>query len=150
MGGIIAQSLAVSHPGLIDKLLLVSTAYFLEPLKERIREFGKDKESVYNSMKNYFSDSFLATHKNLISAIIIQIVNNQQDPEYRRGIAAQVKALKNIQERNIAVELIKSQTMILHGSNDKIVDFDDARKLHEKIPNSKLLSAKKTVDTFCS
>ena len=156
MGGMIAQRLAINHPGIINKLVLCSTSAkpddeILKILKEGLKDLADNDEyeDIFNVrprsrivrrilsffLKQIFSDDFIHENKIFINGLVEEYISN---PRYFETFVKQVRA---IHRHNTLDDLskIRSETLVLTGSGDKLLPDSSSDVLKEKIPNSKLI-----------
>lgn len=145
MGGFIAQEFAITHPEMVDRLILCCTSFGgpnsvpipEETLKIMMQGGGKDRsvESARYSISTALNKSTLELHQDIIDFIITEQMNNPQPKHaYQRQLFA--GASFNSQDR---VHNITADTLILAGRGDRVVPFENAQLLYEKIPQSKLV-----------
>lgn len=153
MGGMIAQQLALRHPELVEKLVLVCTycavdeavARVSRQLTEKILGAGKSWEDadpsalslekiLYAMMDVVFTPQFLTQNRPLIEGFYQEILNEKPSLE---GFFYQLAAT---QAHNTCDQLsaIRQPTLILHGREDALIPCSAAQVLHEKIPGSEL------------
>jgi len=157
MGGMIAQKLAIKHPELIDRLVLCSTSAkpgdnILEILKEGLKgivENEEEYEEIFEErprlkivrrtlgyfLTQVFSDEFIHDNKKLINDLVEEYVSN---PRYYETFVKQVRA---VHRHNTLQDLskIKSETLVLTGSDDSLLPDTSSDLINKKIPNSKLV-----------
>lgn len=156
MGGMIAQRLAINHPDAINKLVLCSTSAkpddtILKILKEGLKDLADNDEyeDIFNVrprsrivrrifsffLKHVFSDEFIHENKKLINDLIEEYISN---PRYFETFIKQVRA---VHRHNTLKDIskIRSETLVLTGSDDKLLPDSSSNVLKEKIPNSKLI-----------
>ncbi len=126
MGGYIAQELALGHPGLVNKLILLSTAGTIDGYGRAmlaslltVRRTNISREGFVRMMAPLvYSKAFLDDTTRLERAIQNSASNAypQQDHAYIRQIGA-------IQRFDASPRLgeIKAETLVLHGEDDVLV-----------------------------
>jgi pimeloyl-ACP methyl ester carboxylesterase len=145
MGGFIAQELAITYPEMVDKLILCCTSFGgpnsvpipQETLDLMMGGGGRDNtsEKGRHAVSTALNLETLAKHEDIIDFIIEeQRKNPQPKPAYQRQLFA--GASFNSETR---VHTIEAETLILAGRGDRVVPCENARLLHEKIPQSKTI-----------
>ena len=160
MGGMIAQKLAIRYPDVVDKLVLCSTSakpgdnivqIFKEGLKGLIEDDG-EYENIFDAkprlkiirkilgffLTQVFSEEFIQENKKIINDLIEEYVSN---PRYYETFVKQIRA---VHKHNTLKDLskIKSETLVLTGSDDSLLPDTSSDFLNEKIANSKLVKMK--------
>jgi pimeloyl-ACP methyl ester carboxylesterase len=110
MGGRIALDLALTHPGRISKLVLVSTA-----------------PRVVRSLR-----------RSLLFAVYRLLVLKGKGPEASRGFARQVSASATY-DCTARLQEIRVPTCIMHGRKDRLALYKMAEEMHRKITGSKMI-----------
>ncbi len=143
MGGYIAQELAINYPGMVRKLILVSTgaggerAVMMSP--ERMSRFTANEgltpeEILKKDMDIYFSDEYIVNHPNEIREFIDISLRWYQPPEaFQRQFQACL-------EHNTADRLhqIDIPVLIMAGGDDPLVPPDNSRILKGLLPHADL------------
>lgn len=143
MGGFIAQEFAILYPEMVDGLILCSTSFGgpnsvpipQETLDIMMQGGSKDGsiEKARYAVSTALNLETIAEHPDIIDFIIEQQRENPQPKHaYQRQLYA--GASFNSEAR---VHTIWAKTLILAGRGDRVVPCENARLLHEKIPNSK-------------
>ncbi|MBQ6465765.1 MAG: alpha/beta hydrolase [Oscillospiraceae bacterium] len=138
-GGMIAQALAVGHPGLVEKLVLAVTAPRVSPLsRERVEgwialaERGDHKQLMIDTAENSYSPAYLKKYRKLYP--VIGAVGKPAD--YGRFLA-NAKAILAFDITD-GLERITCPTLILGGTDDRIVGMEASCELYERIAGSEL------------
>ena len=138
-GGMIAQSLAIRHPEVVEKLVIaVSAPKAGDITSERIAfwldyaEKGDHKSLMIDTAEHSYSDAYLKKYRKAYP--IIGMVGKPAD--YSRFFA-NAKAILNF-DATAELSKINCPTLIIGGSEDKIVGVDGSRELNELIPGSEL------------
>lgn len=143
MGGYIAQELALRHPGVVNKLILLSTAGSIDGYGKAIltslltvRRTNISREGFVRVMAPLvYSRAFLDDTARLERAVQVSTANPypQQDHAYIRQIGA-------IQRFDASPRLkdMKAETLVLHGEEDVLVPPHNAEALAAAIPGATL------------
>lgn len=141
-GSLVAQHLAVNHPAVIDKLILVSTFAHKTPLYESIEVSWKNALKIggydllldvmlpYVLGQSYFENPFIP----------IEIMKNMRK-DLHPNAKSILKLMQATEERkNYLKDLEKviAQTLIIQGSHDLLFPVSLAQAVQKAIPNSRL------------
>ncbi len=146
-GGGVALVLALMHPELIDKLVLIDSASYDQQLPKllnflQIPVIGKigffmipSSIEVKESYKYAFYDN-----SKIPKDIITEYTKNMYLPNAKSAYyqASEVLIPKDIDKISKEYKKIKIPTLIIWGENDIVIRKDKAYRLHEDIKNSKL------------
>ena len=138
MGGLIAQFVAANFPDLVQFLILASTfanPKWLNPSAES--PWGDSIESISSKMSFYFSSSFHEKNKLLVQAMAKQILKAIEEGDFGDGAQDQRMAINSFNPDGQA-QKIAAPTLVIHGSEDRIVDVDAAHEISDLIPNCTL------------
>lgn len=139
LGGLVAQSVALSLPDRVDHLMLISTvAGRTDEERRRVLERldmvanGIPGGHFQNSLSRWFTDDFRKAHPDIIAAHAEQ--NRRNDP------AAYAAAYRVLATSDLADRLheIKCPTLIATGEHDIGSNPRMARLMHERIAGSRL------------
>ena len=139
LGGLVAQGIALSHPGLVDKLVLSSTvagrnADEMSKVKERLRtvEGGIAGDHFRKSMDRWFTPEFREAHPERIAELERRNLTN--DPK------CYAAAYRVLAETDLADELhrISANTLVTTGEHDIGSNTRMAALMHDRIAGSKL------------
>ncbi len=143
MGGYIAQEIALKQPDVVDRLVLLATTYggpeYMEMTKDLWNEAAAFKnlppdEMIRKGMALAAAPGFVHKHPDLIeSSVRIRLKNLQ--PLYAFKRQAEAAFLFNNKER---AHLIRHPTLILAGSEDRVMPIKLTLVLAKMIPNSTL------------
>lgn len=136
MGGMLAEIIASERD--LSGLVLISTAagqHNLNPVS--FGEWGDTIESVSERMSHYFTPAFAARNKLLIEAMNKQTLLAIQNDGFSERAMDQRRAINNLDNRPL-LEKIKCPTLIIHGSEDKIIEPEVAYELKKLIPRSEI------------
>ncbi|MFX0073235.1 MAG: alpha/beta fold hydrolase [Candidatus Hermodarchaeota archaeon] len=142
MGGMIAQNFVLKYPEMVKTLILLATSPKMDPtsLIDEYKSFDKmDVEDVYKKkLELMFSDSFIkdiAKDEKLTDLLkkklVIESTTTIQD-YINRGAAISGHNTRKLLNK------IQQPTLILAGTKDKLIPYEQSEFLHSKIPNSKL------------
>jgi pimeloyl-ACP methyl ester carboxylesterase len=143
MGGFIAQEFAINYPEMVDSLILCCTSFGgpnsipipQETLDIMMQGGGRDGsiEKARYAISTALNLESVPKHQDIIDFIREQQLKNPQPKHaYQRQLYA--GASFNSETR---VHSIWAKTLILAGRGDRVVPCENARLLHEKIPNSR-------------
>lgn len=142
MGGNIALSFALKHPGRIEKLIIAASHAKINP---QIRLFvdavldvyeqGISTKQMFNLIAPWlFSTTFLSNPEN---AVYLEYDENEPDQQPLYAWKNQYLAQRAYDVADHLSE-IKMPTLILTAENDLFASLDDATLLHKQIENSAL------------
>jgi pimeloyl-ACP methyl ester carboxylesterase len=143
MGGMIAQQYALDYDR-AESLALLCTSHGGDeavptPPETQERMFGvpadaDEREAIRYKMEPAMSDGFWAEHDDLIEQIVDWRLAGDAPPTGREAQAAGVAGF----DASDAVGNIEIPTLLLHGTDDRVLPVENSRLLHEKLPNSEL------------
>jgi len=145
LGGMIAQELAVRHPGRVSRLILACTtpgwpfAYPMPLPSVRLiaasQRLAPD-EALRCHVENALSASTVADRPELVERIIdCQPSISSRDPDaWQAQAAAGGRYAGSLRQRRI-----RARTLILHGTADRVVDPRNARLLAGRISGANLV-----------
>jgi pimeloyl-ACP methyl ester carboxylesterase len=143
MGGYIAQTLAVRHPELVERLVLVCTG---TGGPERIRtppettaawQANADRtpqEFARATMPLSFRPGWTDEHPDEFESLLADRLEHPTPPDCWR---AQYDACLDWAERMTPVEEIEAPTLVVHGDADRIVPYGNGVELARRIPGSR-------------
>lgn len=153
MGGMISQEIAINYPNMVDKLVLCSTFAKPQNMVEIIMKGVKDiigynaldifginpHRLVFEKLFSYllqqiFSEEFLLENKKLIEETLRKYLSKLTYVETFLKQTGAVYTHNTIDRLN----LIKAETLIITGMEDKLVVPECSDILAEKISRSKL------------
>ena len=153
MGGMIAQEIAINYPDMVDKLVLCSTFAKPQNMVEIIMKGVKDiigynaldifginpHRLVFEKLFSYllqqiFSEEFLLENKKLIEEILRKYLSRLTYVETFLKQTGAVYTHNTIDRLN----MVKAETLIITGMEDKLVVPECSNILAEKISRSKL------------
>ena len=139
LGGLIAQGIALSHPGRVDRLALISAVAGRtdeERAKVRARLEVLRNEGIEAIMaaaqERWFTPEFMQAHPEEVRYRMEQLKRN--DPDSYKA-AYTVFSMSDLGER---LHNIRHRTLIVTGEHDVGSSTRMARYMHEQIPGSEL------------
>jgi pimeloyl-ACP methyl ester carboxylesterase len=151
LGGLVAQEVAIDYPDRVLKLVLVSSTVaggdtnptnpaLMEALgyAEGTTEIDFSKVDTRKTMNAVIGMSF---NKRLYRKAMQFLSRFFVKPEMFDGLSDQLRAISghNTVDR---LHLIKAQTLVITGAEDRIVSPHSSEVLADKIPNAKLIMVK--------
>jgi len=143
MGGAAAIDFTLTHPEVVQKLVLIDSAgiknnpiiskFIFPPLDYFATEFLRRPQVRENiSRSAYFDKSFASSDANICTRLHLEM------PRWNKALISFTKSggYGNVQQK---LHLIQQQTLILWGKNDNILGIGDADKFKKAIPNSQLI-----------
>lgn len=142
MGGWVSALFAIAYPEKLDKLILVDPAFLLGlPDNADIGEiYGFANPTTKNDMASYVKRIYhqtgnLLSEEMLTESLIKKLSWNDGYTVYHILIS-----LKNSKDLlNDKLDLIKAETLIVHGKNDAVVPIETIEVLRREITNNKTI-----------
>lgn len=147
MGGMIAQLLALDHPGRVDRVVLVAThfggANVVRPTPEATQlfdpqEFIRRNRSAAEMMRHSLSviaaPGFVRRDPEAVEALA-RCAGEQPTPS--RSFMAQLQAAI-LSDRSERVRDIRKPTLVVHGDHDTLIPPQNGSMLAERIPGARL------------
>ena len=138
MGGIIAQFLACQQPQKLSSLILVSTLGTDQHFTPLQRPHPPHNTPLWHPVERYFSPTFAKKHPLMVNMLRSTLKRHEQDPQLLKQLHHQKKAFSEACYQNILHHHITCPTLIIHGSQDRVVRPEAARELSTLIQNSEL------------
>jgi pimeloyl-ACP methyl ester carboxylesterase len=143
MGGYIAQTLALRHPQLVERLVLVCTATGGEshvPLPDTTQAAWEANagrpphEFARATMPLSFAPGWTEEHPQEFEQLLADRLEHPTPPECWQ---AQYDAGWRFVERVTPVEEIAAPTLVVHGDADRIVPYENGAELARRIPGAR-------------
>ena len=144
MGGYIAQTLALRHPRLVERLVLVCTAaggpdHVYTPEETiSIWEANADRsppEFARATMPLSFAPGWTDEHPDEFGQLLADRLEHPTPPECWR---AQYDACWRFVEQVSPIEQIEAPTLVVHGDADRVIPFENGVELARRIPGARL------------
>ena len=137
MGGWIAQTLSQKASDRIISLTLISTSSRVLNTSKELKPWGNSEISVRAKLEPYLSDRFISKNKILFEAMVKQIAKSNVNDEFDAQAGEQRNAIRNFQIDHAGTQIL-CRTLIIHGSDDRVLPLEEATLLANLIPNSRL------------
>jgi 3-oxoadipate enol-lactonase len=138
MGGIVSQILANKVPDRVLGLILVATGSSESSLAEAaFTPWGDTEVSVLQKLQAYFTEGFMQRNKLLVQAMAKQILQGISGDQFQARADQQRQAMQNVDTRPFLGNL-RCPTLIIHGSDDRIIPFAAGLELQKLIPGAQL------------
>jgi pimeloyl-ACP methyl ester carboxylesterase len=143
MGGYIAQMLALRHPELVDRLVLVCTGTGgpdYVPLPEETSAIWAanankpPQELARSSMPLSFAPGWTDEHPDEFETLLRDRLEYPTPPGCW---SAQFEACNRFIRQRTPVEEIAAPTLVAHGDTDRIVPYENGVELARRIPGSR-------------
>jgi len=146
LGGLIAQELVLTHPEMVDRLVLACTTsngprsvrpsfWGLIPMLFRLRRTGDPAADTRRAFSIFAHPLWLKNNPDEVDEYVAWRVAHPQPPKaFRR----QRRAIKGF-HREDRLGTITVPTLIVHGDSDRVAPPANARILGELIPNSEVV-----------
>jgi pimeloyl-ACP methyl ester carboxylesterase len=144
MGGMIAQELALRHPGTVRSLALVYTAARTDHIRRALlaeRRSSPAATGRQEAIERYVQEeSVCAGHgypydETWIRELAATMYDRDHDPS---AVDRQLAAVYASPDRSERLRGIRVPTCILHGTDDALIDPEASVELHKLIPASTL------------
>jgi pimeloyl-ACP methyl ester carboxylesterase len=144
LGGMIAQELALQHPGMVEKLVLACTSpgggVSVRPSPEALSAFqrdpGGDREAELRRMIPFlYTERFRAEHPGEIEAFIARRLSA---PASAEGYAAQLAAAAG-HGAGDRLRAIRAPALVIAGTADILLPPQNSERIAERIPGAKLV-----------
>ena len=139
-GGMIAQYLAINHPGLVEKLVIAVSAPRVNEIareyvsgKIETAQTGDHKTLMIDTMERSYSQEYLRKYRWLYP-----IIGHIGKPKSYDRFLVNANAILGFDVYD-KLDRIVCPTLIIAGEDDKIVGVQASKEMHERIPGSELL-----------
>jgi len=143
MGGYLAQTVAVRHPHLVERLVLVCTGtggpeFAVTPAKTTAAweaNAGRTpQEFARATMPLSFRPGWTEEHPDEFESLLADRLEFPTPPECWR---AQYEACLDWTSRSTPVEQIEAPTLVVHGDADRVVPYENGVEVAQRIPGSR-------------
>jgi pimeloyl-ACP methyl ester carboxylesterase len=141
MGGVIAQTIALSGSAVPQSLFLVSTAARASWLSGETR-WAENLPDVTTKLKRYFNRDFAERNKLLVESMAKQILADVVAGNLTKNSEEQRRAIGDFDYRS-DLKRISVPVQILHGRDDEIISYEAAEELVSSIPQAQLTPLEK-------
>ncbi|KJL24298.1 putative non-heme bromoperoxidase BpoC [Microbacterium azadirachtae] len=145
MGGYIAQTLALSRPDLVERLVLIGTSAGgsrATPVPETTRAAWLETEDetpaqyARKTMPLSFREGWPDAHPEAYEALLAARLDNPTD---RRVWQAQYQACERFLAVGVPTELISVPVLIIHGTNDRVLPVENGRAIANALPQRRYI-----------
>lgn len=146
MGGMIAQHLAIEHPARVGRLVLLSTNFgghtVEPPHPEAMALFdptsflqrGKDPVEMFrHTLSVIAAPGFVDRNTRAVTSLL---ENVRVQPTHPGAFMAQLQAVL-MSDRSELVRRIRQPTLVIHGSEDRLIPPSNGRALADRIPGAR-------------
>jgi pimeloyl-ACP methyl ester carboxylesterase len=148
MGGCIAQEMVLNYPNRVTKLVLSSSWSgpshgIVTPIPEEnpfpkmlpLMKEGKFEKVARILINSLFPEDYKKRNPHIVEKVIKNYMTHPPTPKGFEGQSAYVETFETYDR----LSEIKIPTLILHGTEDKILPVENAKILAEKIPSAELM-----------
>lgn len=146
LGGLIAQELVLTHPEMVDRLVLVCTTsngprstrpslWSLIPMVFALRRTGDPAADTRRAFSIFAHPTWLKENPGEVEEYVAWRVAH---PQPRSAFKRQRGAIRGF-HREDRLGTITAPTLIVHGDSDRIAPVANARVLGELIPGAKVV-----------
>lgn len=147
LGGHIAWSFTTTYPDMVDRLILIDASGYPNKAKSVPIAFKMAQVPVIKNMFTYITPRFVvkASVENVYadkSKVTEQLVDRYFELSLREGNRqAFVDRLKEINDTSSyhIIKSIQQKTLILWGTEDRLIPIESAHRFHEDLPNDTLV-----------
>ncbi len=144
LGGMIAQELALRHPGRVERLVLACTSpggkAAVRPTDEALSAFirspdGSPEEELRRMIPFLYTDRFAREHPDEIDAFVARRLLHPMSPE---GHAAQLAAAIG-HAAGDGLSAVRARTLVIAGTGDRLVPPANSERIASLIPGARLV-----------
>lgn len=144
LGGMIAQEIALRHPGRVERLVLACTApggaLSERPSPEALAAFARDPSEdlemqVRRTIPYLYTERYCREKAEEVEAFVRRRLERPADAS---GVAAQLAAATG-HDAGERLAGIAAPTLVITGSEDRLVPPENSRRIAERIPGSLLV-----------
>jgi 3-oxoadipate enol-lactonase len=137
LGGFIAEGLAIHAPERVNRLILVSTTSEETFIKPNGGSWSSEGTNLEEKMRAYFAPGFVERNPVLFTTMVNQIRQAVKSGHFTERVNYQRTAMAGA---SLTSELgkIRSETLIIHGDQDLVIDVAGAQLLKANIQKSTL------------
>jgi pimeloyl-ACP methyl ester carboxylesterase len=145
MGGMIAQLLAAENAQRVGKLILMSTSFggseIVPSTPAALKALGPQPgmsfgEQRRSAIKALISNEFVVQHPEFLDEFAAR---RELHPTTWPVFQAQLEALL-LSDRSQLVRSIRMPTLVIHGTHDPLIPFENGRMLSQRIAGARLLT----------
>jgi 3-oxoadipate enol-lactonase len=144
LGGMIAQEVALRHPDRVDGLVLGCTGpggtLSIRPSPEAMAAFlgaggGKPEAEIRRMIPFLYTEAYVQERPAEIDDFLRRRLDHPTPPE---GYAAQLAAAVSHDAAG-RLERIRARTLVITGDADRLVHWENSRRIAERIPGARLV-----------
>lgn len=146
MGGMISQTLALSYPKLVHRVVLCAThpgGEDASPPSEAFQASMNPADAASMGVRAYtaramalnYTPEWVAAHPREFDAIVDDAIKVRRPA---KGMFAQIAAIAGFSALE-DLPRVRAPTLVIHGDADDVVAFDDGRKIAAAIPGARFL-----------
>jgi len=141
MGGCVALELALGRPELVGRLVLVSTIpswHGPYPPSEKVSALFRRTDVSEGLLLEVYETIFGANYRKRVSAK--EYAAQRMSDEFPQPVEAYLSQLAALDAFDVRdrVNSISAETLVVVGTDDRVVSADNSRWLADKIPNAHL------------
>ncbi len=144
LGGMIAQQIALRHPGKVDRLVLACTApggsLSVRPSPEALASFARDPSAdleaqVRRTIPWLYTEIYCRDNPEEVEDFVRRRLAS---PANDAGVAAQLAAAIG-HDAGDRLKEIAAPTLVIAGAADRLVPPENSRRIAERIPRARLV-----------
>jgi len=139
-GGVVALAFAAKYPKMIKRLALGSLGtkpnkLMAETIQSSTKIDSSNREQIAETLINSFGENLPPAVKRRIATQFMAMTPERLSAFYEHGLL--VIAAKNLRDV-VNFKEIQTETVLLAGENDTIIDLDDVKYLAAQLPNCRI------------